>query len=200
MSQYSCITFLFLIEHIKCEFTMGLVSCKSALLFSFGSELLIPNTEAERWFAGLGPPERIVPIIPMTWKGNVTESPESLPDTSHCPITQRSQSLRVLIIKEKKKKIEFPFGFSELQLQKTSGICWNNCRQVPNGVLCFVRSILGKQPPMRCSHRATPFPLLLSQTLGHPWQHKELGLSAGLEEHTHHHSWVILKNFNTNLI
>lgn len=153
MSQCSCIIFLFLIEYIKCEFTMGLVSCKSALLFSFGSELLIPNTEAERWFAGLGPPKRIVPIIPMTWKGNVTESPESLLPLPH---NSTSQSLRILIIKE--KKLELPFGFSELQLRKTSGICSNNCRQVPNGVLCFVRSILGKEPPMRCSHRATlPF-------------------------------------------
>lgn len=44
---------------------MGSVSCKSALLFSFVSELLIPNTEAERWFAGAGLPKRIVPIIPM---------------------------------------------------------------------------------------------------------------------------------------
>lgn len=44
---------------------MGSVSCKSALLFSFVSELLIPNTEAECWFAGLGLPKRIVPIIPM---------------------------------------------------------------------------------------------------------------------------------------
>lgn len=65
MSQCSYITFLFLIEHIKSEFTMGSVSCKSALLFSFVSELLIPNTEAECWFAGPGLPKRIVPIIPM---------------------------------------------------------------------------------------------------------------------------------------
>lgn len=101
MSQCSCITFLFLIEHIKCKFTIALVSCKSAFLFSLVSELLIPNTEAECWFAGLGPPERIVPIIRMTWKGNVTESPESLLLTTHHPIIQCSQTLRVLIIKEK---------------------------------------------------------------------------------------------------
>lgn len=199
MSQCSCITLLFLIEHIKFKFTIALVSCKSAHLFSLVSELLIPNTEAECWFAGLGPPERIVPIILMTWKGNVTESPESLLLTSHHPITQCSQSLRVLIIKE--KIYNTILASVSCSYEKQVWFFSNNCRQAPNEVMYFVRGILGKEPHMRSSHRALSSRVKLwCITSSASTRNTVLSSSAGHKEHTHHHSQVILKNFNTNLI
>ena len=107
MSHCSCITFLFLIEHIKWKFTMSLVNCKSALLFSLVSELLIPNTETERWCTGLGPLEIIVQIHSddmeserhwITWVPSRYIAAHSNPT-----FTQ----LTVLTLKDKKNTITF---------------------------------------------------------------------------------------------
>lgn len=97
---------------------MSLVNCKSALLFSLVSELLIPNTETERWCIGLGPLEIIVQIHSDDTESEfhwITWVP-----SRYIKSHNNSTFTYSLNSQGKKKKNKLPSDFSELQLQKTS--------------------------------------------------------------------------------
>lgn len=154
----------FLIQHTKYEFIMGLVSCKSALLCSLVSALLIANTEAECWAqedSSNNPDDMERRCYWITWD-----------PARHIPSRCNSMFTELKSINYQGKKSRIPFWLQWATVTKHTVKKQVEFVQIIAGKslmgFCDLSRVLWVRNPPLGAATEPPFSLLLSQTLVHP--------------------------------